>query len=368
MKCPVGESDGIYPDCKCEFGGYFDEVFLECITCPEDSTGQYPDCICNDHNTGHDKHTNSCKKCKYGFNGIFPNCTCPDGVTYEEFRDLCVPGCVWANNGNGSMDGDYCMMCPGLPYDLFISTGNYPNCTCKSSNSVYDELSNRCDECPPDSTGIYPNCSCKYDGTYDKMRNVCLTCNPADSTGVYPKCICRDPASTYIIHLDECYACPRGSIGRYPNCKCNNGFYIEELNHCIECPTDASGVYPHCQCFDANLIFSAYINRCYHQCPDNSSGIHPDCQCEIGYHYDVDDKACRNNTGAMCPPGTNGIGPDCSCMDEYEIFDSLSWGCVGEYSETSGVGFPMFCPDGNGKWPQCGTSIDFHCVLQSCVG
>lgn len=50
-KCPnLSTNDSVYPNCKCTGKNYvYNEYFNECfLICPEDSTGYYPDCKCDD--------------------------------------------------------------------------------------------------------------------------------------------------------------------------------------------------------------------------------------------------------------------------------------------------------------------------------
>lgn len=53
------------------------------IVCPENSTGNYPDCIC-EGDLIFNKETNTCGKCPDISKGIYPYCICPKGI-YNNF-------------------------------------------------------------------------------------------------------------------------------------------------------------------------------------------------------------------------------------------------------------------------------------------
>ncbi len=369
---------------------------FECITCPLNSVGQYPDCVCGDDDGAvYNSNNNLCEKCEGGSTGIFPDCTCPDGGTYDTYNYICVTPsddvpnveCTKSeeDENNENYGTGYCLGCP------FGSNGTYPNCVC-DGESVYNKTINNCVQCPFTSVGIYPNCICNGNGTYNATSNWCNEC-PFDSDGIYPDCICQSPDTSYIMDLNWCspelacpsdstgehpdcvceqpslyvqesnlcVSCPENSTGVYPNCECSNGFFSKTHSSCIECPADSIGLYPDCKCDNEKMLFSAYINQCYIECPDNSPEIHPNCRCYGDYFYDINEFGCRSNIGVECPQNSIGIGPDCLCIRRNEKFNSYYWDCVAQ-----GTGFAVltsYCPDGNGKWPQCEASIERNTLL-----
>ena len=60
-RCPIGV-DGVFPDCKCSDGEFFDGQ--NCLRCPWNSKGPYGNCTC-DENLTYDKELNECLGCPF---------------------------------------------------------------------------------------------------------------------------------------------------------------------------------------------------------------------------------------------------------------------------------------------------------------
>lgn len=76
--------------------------------------------IAQSKNTEYDQIRNWCQECPTDSTGIYPNCLCQEGGAF--------------------LDG-YCATCP------YNSHGNYGECLCEG-NATYIEQDNRCVACP----------------------------------------------------------------------------------------------------------------------------------------------------------------------------------------------------------------------------
>lgn len=60
------------------------------ITLHNFSSGNYPDCKCNDEKSQYDKIENACLECPVNKSeGFYPNCTCNNGL-YSIKKGVCV--------------------------------------------------------------------------------------------------------------------------------------------------------------------------------------------------------------------------------------------------------------------------------------
>lgn len=80
--CP-SISEGDYPDCKCRFSDPYDSETNSCPNpiCPPNTTADsvYPDCKCTKKNFEYFPYLNDCGKvCPDNSTGRFPNCKCND--------------------------------------------------------------------------------------------------------------------------------------------------------------------------------------------------------------------------------------------------------------------------------------------------
>lgn len=184
-------------------------------------------------------------------------------------------------------------------------------------------------------------------------------------------------------HYDEEYfkfpkKCPANTTGSPPECLCAEGkaegLFNAYKNRCEICRTGTSGTYPECICEDKELEFSAYLatldykNGCYAPCPENSVGIHPQCKCdEFHLGYLESERKCHIRE---CPERSTGISPNCVCKENY-IFYTAYWECIYQRPGSRPPVFlppvDLYCPERNGKYPQCAVLIGIG-VVKSLIG
>lgn len=283
-------SVGIYPNCTCSNDAFYHfsskqckvpygcaenkdkdnyesdtEPDYDCIHCPLDSTGVYPNCICEEGM--YNEEGNYCLKCSWGSVGVYPNCTC---------------------EANGTYISDTCYICPE------DSIGQYPNCNC-SHPFQYLKDDNVCVQCPENSSGIYPKCRCSNNRFFSRFHKACIEC-PLNATGFYPNCKCSEEGHKFSAFINECYiACPEDSIGKHPQCNCQYEHYYDvndfvcKSNTGRKCSLDSIGVGPDCLCILEEHNFNSYYWSCCsagyfstasNPCPDNS-GKCPQCETSI---------------------------------------------------------------------------------------
>lgn len=59
--------------------------------------------------------------------------------------------------------------------------------------------------------GSYPECSCPEPLKFNKDRNMCLECPKNVSTGIYPNCTCKN--GLFSQYYGTCIECPENSTG-----------------------------------------------------------------------------------------------------------------------------------------------------------
>ncbi|XP_037033965.1 uncharacterized protein LOC119072778 [Bradysia coprophila] len=259
-QCPEN-STGRYPDCKCNDKlEVFSKEWYTCDRCPPNTRpgSVYPNCECEIGNYViglWGDYRNRCHSCKDGFTGKYPDCVC--------------------ENGNTGVDN--CSSCP------WTSEGVFPNCICKKSKKpimkhpFYGDYT--CLECPDDSDGVYPDCICNNEfAYYENITNNCRTC-PDETKRIegFPYCTCLDENSSFVPEVGFCRKCPYDSIGKYPNCTCNERDHLFSAyrNFC----------YPDClepSITGLEFNMTNCVNRYAYpgrQCPPNSIGTSPNCKC-----------------------------------------------------------------------------------------
>lgn len=285
------------------------------LQCPSDvSTGMYPNCTCVNKNFDFNSHLNICfRVCPANSTGYWPQCICDvDGNSFNKKQFKCIP-------------------CPS------DSAGIPPKCSCGGQLNIYNERDNKCgkdDEpnsyvkCPSDSDGEHPNCTCYNDGVYNKSINRCNNECPLGSIGEYPNCNCTNGSlgDFYFIEFNLCEDiwC-KDSTGVYPNCKCKktNQVFSAYLNLCYTPCTENKifGKFPQCIC-KPNYYYDVKERLCKsnvgRKCPDNSIGAGPDCLCIIEgeqfFDFPTTVWKCsklppKTSSPSICPDG--GMYPQC---------------------------------------------------------
>lgn len=82
--CP-SISEGVFPNCKCRYGETYDNVTYSCSNsqCPENTTidSIYPKCKCMKKNHHYNEYLNECYLiCPEDSTGYFPDCKCNDKI------------------------------------------------------------------------------------------------------------------------------------------------------------------------------------------------------------------------------------------------------------------------------------------------
>lgn len=80
--CP-SQSDGVFPNCTCRYGGAYDNVTNSCPNpeCPKNTTidSVHPNCKCTERNKEYNEYLNECYLvCPEDSTGYFPDCKCSD--------------------------------------------------------------------------------------------------------------------------------------------------------------------------------------------------------------------------------------------------------------------------------------------------
>jgi len=239
-------------------------VLDEVTTCPENTTGTYPNCICPEGT------------------GTYPNCACPEGSPGEFPECGCMAGTngIFPDCGCGDGEGTYpnCI-CPAE------SIGTFPNCSCgEGIEGTYPNCS-----CP-DGQGTYPNCTC------------------GDGEGTFPNCTCGDAEGSF----PDC-SCPVNQ-GTFPNCTCGDGEGTFPNCNC----GDAEGSFPDCSC---GIDYAGTFPSC--SCLAGTVGTYPNCSCPVnqGTYPNCD---CGTGTGTFpncsCQSGYTGTFPNCTlavCVPTY---------------------------------------------------
>lgn len=84
LMCP-SISEGVFPNCTCRYGRTNDDVMNLCPNpqCPKNSTADsiYPNCECKGTNYKYNEHLNECYLvCPEESTGVFPNCKCNNEI------------------------------------------------------------------------------------------------------------------------------------------------------------------------------------------------------------------------------------------------------------------------------------------------
>jgi len=232
------------------------------------------------------------KVCPFNSSGDYPNCVCESGSQFNPIHNVCPPKSLESFAGS----------CPDN------STGVYPNCVCKYGK-VYDHLNSVCFEldrtkCPHRSVGTVPNCKCeegyKLDDIYWYCRPWYLNDTRGDSgNGAIPQCP--------VFHLwdgSKCepIRCPNDRTLLYPHCTTEN--YTRAP---VSCPPGQDYT----------------IERPYCHCPNEQEYTFPICheRCTTGTYFDMKTKSCAKRP---CPAGWLGdFYPHCTvasfqrCSEEF---------------------------------------------------
>ena len=103
--------------------------------CPEDATGNYPDCDCKEQKKAYNNNTNTCETCPGNKIGKGSKCECPDGTvpgdndTCQEAKTPIDPQCdIYDSNIKVNINTGKCSCVNG-----YIPTADGKNCECPSA-------------------------------------------------------------------------------------------------------------------------------------------------------------------------------------------------------------------------------------------
>ncbi|MGN0916810.1 MAG: carboxypeptidase-like regulatory domain-containing protein [Candidatus Enterousia sp.] len=251
---PDTTGTGYKPNCECtDKNAYFAENEGKCISCGtnERVNDTKNGCTCQDGY--HLDDNNNCiadvvpPKCSdFGTTGEYPNCICNDqNAEFDKDKRKCE-----CKNGYSNPNGGQCLpTCAGL-YGVDSATAsqyNVPNCPCEYSGATFDTQRNGC-ACP---SGQHEE---NVDGRKQCVSNnqPCSTITGTTGTGNIPNCQCTDPNKTFNVR-----------DGQY-GCYCKNGYHENNQGNCIQDTTNPTcndfngtngGTYPRCNCRDLNAEF-----------------------------------------------------------------------------------------------------------------
>ncbi|XP_031623792.1 spore coat protein SP65-like [Contarinia nasturtii] len=279
------------------------------LFCPPGSTGEHPNCICEDKHLQkfpYDVVNNVCSVeinvndiCPKGMDGHFPNCICKDGKVFVPKTSECVPvDKSQCPNGSKKVDN---------------------KCVCEHRNGFkyeFDEIFWICRPWYiPTTTPAPQACPTPHQHLVgDKCEWDRCPAGYTSETGYWPNCV--GPPTCH----------QKGLIGEYPNCH----------GAPVHCGYHQTGTYPDCHwlpCPAAYISKTGYWPDC--QAPPSCSergfiGIYPDCHpppptCPPHHHRNSDGECIR----ITCPPGQEGdYQPNCKLVPK----------CPSSYP---------------GKWPYC---------------
>ncbi|CAL6037722.1 Conserved_hypothetical protein [Hexamita inflata] len=243
--CPEN-SIAVNNTCKCSESSY--QVAIKddlpiCLLCPSASKANQADltCIC-DGIFIYDSLSNTCVECPANSSVFNNTCVCSSSSYKLSTQD----------------DSFSCFSCPQ------DSTPNQLTQTCNCpANSIYDQKSNSCIQCLPNSISKENVCVCSaYSHQISTLNDlpVCITCENSVFNEETQQCAC-DFSSIWF--GNECVQCPENFV---PS---------EERNNCVECPTGTAAVNGVCSC--AEGVFNGV--ECV-KCPQESRFEQNKCVCD----------------------------------------------------------------------------------------
>ena len=201
------------------------------------STGNYPNCTCNEPMYGYEEEINFCLNCPENSTGTYPDCKCSNALFSKRYGCIKCP----ANATGFSIKFIYIRIYNTLS-NVLLHLGLFPDCECELENHIYSAYINQCYiECGGGSTGQHPHCKCdKPDTHYEPTEFTCKSnigreC-PKASIGTGPDCLCVQKDHVFNSESWTCdygtnfapgtpqERCPGG--GRWPQCPLDWDCYL----------------------------------------------------------------------------------------------------------------------------------------------